>query len=141
SSGGNTLDGGAGADSMAGGGNNDTYVADDANDVITEASGAGTDTIKTTLNSYSLALIANVENLIFIGAGAFSGTGNALNNALTGSSANDSLDGGTGNDTLDGGAGDDSLAGGAGNDTYIVDAVADAVTEASGAGTDTTKTS
>ena len=33
----NVIDGGAGADAMTGGTGNDTYVVDDAGDVITEA--------------------------------------------------------------------------------------------------------
>ena len=57
------------------------------------------------LDAYTLG--ANVENLTFIGAGNFTGTGNALANAITG---------GAGNDTLNGLAGADTLAGGGGND-------------------------
>ena len=102
-----TLDGGAGADTMAGGAGNDTYYVDNVGDVVTEAAGAGTDTVNTTLNSYTLP--ANVENLTFIGTGNFSGTGNALNNTITGGAGNDTLDGGAGNDTLYGGAGQDSF--------------------------------
>src|SRR6185369_3486367 len=108
---------------------NDTYVVDDAGDVVNELSGGGTDTIATTLNAYSLAPLANLENLTFIGAGGFTGTGNALNNALTGGSDSDTLDGGGGNDTLDAGAGADSMIGGAGNDTFIVDDAGETVTE------------
>src|SRR5713226_4762054 len=102
-----TLDGGTGADRMAGGAGNDTYYVDNVGDVVTEAAGAGTDTVNTTLNSYTLP--ANVENLTFIGTGNFSGTGNALNNTITGGAGNDTLDGGAGNDTLYGGAGQDSF--------------------------------
>jgi Ca2+-binding RTX toxin-like protein len=134
-----TLDGGAGADTMAGGTGNDSYVVDDAGDTVTEASGAGTDTVKTTLNVYALG--ANVENLIFTGSGDFTGTGNTLANSMTGGIGNDSLTGSDGNDTLDGGAGNDALTGGLGNDTYVVDSAGDTVTEGSGAGTDTVKTS
>ena len=40
------LDGGAGADSMAGGADNDIYVVDDAGDVVNEAAGSsGTDRV------------------------------------------------------------------------------------------------
>ena len=123
------LDGGAGNDTMVGGTGNDTYVVDSLGDVVTEASGTGAagvqkslngsvlataqagsegvDEVRTTLSSYTLG--ANVENLVYIGSGNFSGTGNVLDNSITG---------GAGNDLLDGGAGNDILTGGAGNDTY-----------------------
>ncbi|MBB2701904.1 UNVERIFIED_ORG: Ca2+-binding RTX toxin-like protein, partial [Rhizobium esperanzae] len=126
-----TLDGGAGSDTLSGGAGNDIYVVDNIGDVVVEAAGAGTDTIKTVLNSYSLASLANVENLTFTGTGDFSGAGNAAVNVITG---------GAGNDILDGGAGADTLVGGAGNDIYIVDNTGDVVTEAASAGTDTIET-
>ncbi|WP_141397970.1 calcium-binding protein, partial [Rhizobium phaseoli] len=110
-----TLDGGAGADHLIGGVGDDTYIVDNAGDVVTENAGEGTDTIRTGLATYSLASLANVENLTYTGTAAFTGTGNASANVITGSS---------GNDTLDGGAGADTLSGGAGNDTYVVDDIA-----------------
>ncbi len=103
------LDGRAGADSMVGGTENDTYVVDNVGDIVVELASQGTDTIETTLASYSLAAIANVENLTFTGSGNFTGTGNTLANILVG---------GAGNDTLRGGAGSDTLTGGSGADTY-----------------------
>ncbi|MEZ2215111.1 calcium-binding protein, partial [Sinorhizobium sp. CB7] len=99
-----TLDGKAGADILIGGAGNDTYVVDSAGDVVTEAANAGTDLVRTALATYSIAALANVENLTFTGSGDFAGSGNALVNIITG---------GTGNDTLDGGAGADTLVGGA----------------------------
>ncbi len=123
---------------MAGGNGNDTYIVDTLGDVVTEAASAGTDTVQTSLSSYTLG--ANVENLTFIGSGNFVGTGNALGNTITGGAGNDTLHGGGGNDTLNGGAGTDTLSGGGGNDTYIVDNHGDVVTEAASAGTDTVKT-
>ncbi|WP_143540435.1 calcium-binding protein, partial [Rhizobium chutanense] len=133
-----TLNGGAGTDTLIGGTGNDTYIVDDAGDSITEAAAAGTDTVRTNLASYTLA--ANVENLTFAGTGAFTGTGNNLDNVITGGAAIDTLSGGAGNDTLDGGAGADTLIGGADDDTYIVDNAGDSVTEAAAAGTDTVRT-
>jgi serralysin len=108
------LNGGVGADAMAGGGGNDIYLVDNVGDVVTEAASAGTDTVQTTLASYTLG--ANVENLTFTGAANFTGTGNTLNNVITGGIGNDKLNGGGGNDTLKGGAGNDTLNGGTGND-------------------------
>ncbi len=55
---------------------------------------------------------------------------------IRGSTGDDELRGGVGDDTLDGGTGDDTLIGGAGDDIYLVDAIADVVQEAGGAGTD-----
>jgi Ca2+-binding RTX toxin-like protein len=124
-----TLDGGAGNDTLTGGTGNDSYVVDSTGDVLVENASAGTDTVRTTLASFTLAV--NFENLTFIGSGNFTGTGNAANNVLTGSAGNDTLDGGTGNDTL---------VGGTGNDLYLVDAAADVITEAASAGTDEVRT-
>ncbi len=119
------LDGGAGADQMAGGLGDDILIVDNAGDVVTEASGEGTDEVRTSL-AYTLG--ANLENLRLTGTGDVSGTGNALDNILRGNEAAnalsgldgaDNLYGNGGNDTLDGGTGDDRLFGGAGNDTLI----------------------
>jgi Ca2+-binding RTX toxin-like protein len=133
-----TLNGGAGNDRMIGGTGNDKYVVDSTGDVVVENPGAGTDTVSTTLNSYTLE--ANVENLTFTGAGNFSGTGNFLDNAITGGAGDDTLSGGNGNDRLDGGLGSDTLIGGAGDDTYITDG-ADTLTEGVNAGVDTVQSS
>jgi len=127
-----TLDGGTGADRMTGGAGNDIYVIDNLGDVVTEIANQGSDTIQTTLTSYSLARLATVENLAYIGGGNATLTGNALINALTGSS---------GNDTLNGGTGTDLMIGGAGNDTYIVDNVGDVITENEAGGNDSVQSS
>jgi len=138
------LDGGADADVMTGGAGNDTYVVDHVQDRISEGRGQGTDTVRTSLSTFTLG--DNFENLIFIGAGAFTGIGNALANAITGgvgddrlfgNAGDDTLNGGNGNDALDGGSGNDTLIGGAGNDSYTVDSAGDVVLEGTGRGTDT----
>jgi Ca2+-binding RTX toxin-like protein len=111
-SGNNTLDGSAGADTMVGGAGNDTYVVDNTSDVVTEASGAGTDTVNSSV-SYTIS-DADVENLTLTGSSAINATGNASANTLTGNSGANTLDGGAGNDYLVGSAGNDTLTGGTG---------------------------
>ncbi len=133
-----TLDGGAGADQMFGGAGNDTYTIDNAGDVVTELSGQGTDTVK---SSISYILGSNVENLTLTGSAALQGTGNTGTNTLTGNSGANVLYGLAGTDTLDGGTGADQLFGGTGNDIYVVDNVGDVVNELAGEGTDTVKSS
>ncbi|MBY5403439.1 M10 family metallopeptidase [Rhizobium leguminosarum] len=134
------LNGAAGADTLIGGTGNDTYSVDNAADVVTESANEGTDTVRTSqLASYTLA--DNVENLAYTGTGAFTGTGNGLDNTITGGAAADTLSGGAGNDWLNGAAGADTLIGGTGNDTYSVDNAADVVTENANEGTDTVRTS
>lgn len=108
------LDGGAGADRMVGGAGNDTYIVDAAADVVVEVAGGGTDTVQTSLASYTLG--GNVENLTYTGVGNFAGSGNGLNNVITAGVGNDTLNGGGGNDILNGNSGNDTLNGDAGND-------------------------
>ncbi|MDC7747220.1 calcium-binding protein, partial [Rhizobium binxianense] len=124
-----TLNGGAGADTLIGGAGSDIYIVDNAGDSVAEAADGGSDTVRTTLASYTLG--SDVENLTYLGTGTFAGTGNALANTISGAA---------GADILDGKAGADSLIGGAGNDTYIVDDLADVVTEGLNAGTDLIRT-
>ena len=129
------LDGGTGNDIMIGGKGDDTYVVDSIGDQIIEFANEGSDTVRTTLASYTIA--STLENLAFVGSGPFTGNGNARANVVTGGGANDilhgaggsdrlngangrdNLSGDDGNDTLDGGSGRDKLAGGNGNDTLF----------------------
>jgi Ca2+-binding RTX toxin-like protein len=77
----------------------------EANDTVIEGAGEGIDTVQTSRAAYTLK--ANFENLVFTGAGGFTGRGNALDNTIGG---------GAGDDSLSGGAGDDILVGGGGTD-------------------------
>lgn len=129
-----TLEGGAGTDSLVGNAGDDTYVIDSSLDVINETANEGTDTV---ISSIAYVLGANLENLTLIGSAALNGSGNELANVLIGNAGVNSLSGGTGNDTLSGGAGIDTLVGGTGNDNYLVDGLADVITENANAGTDT----
>ncbi|ABC89539.1 rhizobiocin/RTX toxin and hemolysin-type calcium binding protein [Rhizobium etli CFN 42] len=134
------LDGKAGADTLIGGAGDDQYTVDSLNDVVIEAAGGGVDTIWTDLNTYSLAGIANIENLSFSGGGNSTGTGNSLDNIIKGGTGNDTLSGGVGNDTLIGGLGTDTLIGGTGNDTYVVGDNGDTIIENVDEGIDTVQT-
>jgi serralysin len=132
----NTLNGGAGADTMIGGSGDDVYLVDNAGDVVTEASSSGDDTVRVSIvgtGSYSLG--ANLENALLTNTLAFSLVGNALDNQLTGNAAINTLTGDDGDDTLDGGKGADILNGGDGDDMYIVDTLADTITDSSGTDT------
>jgi Ca2+-binding RTX toxin-like protein len=145
----NSLSGGGGIDTLIGGLGDDVYIVDSTNDTISEDVASGIDTIQSSV-SFSLATMANLENLTLTGVAAINGTGNADDNVITGNGAsnslnggdgNDTLNGGAGNDTLDGGAGNNSLIGGTGNDTYIVDSSLDVIVEAVASGTDTVRSS
>ena len=120
----NTLDGRAGADRMAGGLGDDTYIVDNTLDRITELTNSGTDEVN---SSVSLSLQANVENLTLTGSSNINATGNALGNILTGNSGANLVDGKTGADTM---------IGGGDNDTYIVDNIGDVIIEDENEGTD-----
>lgn len=100
-----TLTGLGGADRMIGGDGDDTYFVTDAGDVVVEGDGGGIDTVFTTLSSHTLE--AFVEDLAYRGRGAFTGSGNPLDNVLKGGGGNDVLSGGRGGDHLIGGLGRD----------------------------------
>jgi Ca2+-binding RTX toxin-like protein len=104
-----------GNDTLSGGLGDDQFVIDSLTDVIKEYFAEGIDTIWSQIG-YSLAAIANVENLSLIGSAAVKGTGNGLKNTLQGNSAANTLNGGSGNDKLIGMDGNDKLIGGIGND-------------------------
>ena len=80
---------------------------DDAGDLVVELTGDGTDTVYSTLASYTLT--ANVERGVINTGAAADLTGNALANTLTAGAGDNVLDGAGGNDTLTGGAGADTF--------------------------------
>jgi Ca2+-binding RTX toxin-like protein len=111
-----------GFDTFRGGLGDDTYGVYSSNTLVIEDTGAGHDSVWTSLN---YTLTANVEDLYLVENAA--GTGNAENNVIAGYGAgnntiyglggDDTIAGGEGNDYLNGGDGNDSLTGDVGNDT------------------------
>ncbi len=138
---GETLDGGAGNDIISDGGVNkgapitliggtgdDTFLVNNANDVILENPGEGNDTIIVAAGvTYKLSDAPNVEVLIQLGSSSGS---------LTGGPGNDTLTGTNGNNLINGGAGADTMIGLNGNDTYLVDNIGDTIVEQPGQGVD-----
>lgn len=106
-----TLNTSDGSDILIGGTGDDTYLVDDASEVIVEAVEGGIDMVISSAAIYTLA--DNIENLTFLdGDAIFYGTGNSLNNIITASSTNNVLDGLAGDDMLIGQTGYDTLTGG-----------------------------
>ena len=110
-----TLDGGTGRNSLYGGQDNDRYLVNGIDDTVIEYPNEGSDTVISSIKSYTLT--PNVENLVLSGSIAITGIGNGSNNVLTGNEAANELSGQDGDDTINGGRGNDSLDGGAGSDT------------------------
>ncbi len=108
------LNGNAGSDTMIGGTGNDTYYVDIADDIVTEASDEGIDTV---FSFVDWTLGANLENLTLTSSANLNGTGNELDNLLNGNNGNNTLVGNAGADTLTGGRGNDTLF--LGNDNSI----------------------
>jgi len=133
-----SINGGAGADIMYGGLGNDTYIVDNAGDIVVENAAEGIDLVQSTV-TYTLG--ANVENLLLTGSALVNGTGNELDNTLTGNAANNALYGLDGNDTLNGARGADTMVGGLGNDYMYVDNTGDVVVENANEGIDTVSSS
>lgn len=146
----NIIDGGAGADSMVGGGGADRYYVDNAGDTVTESGGGGADVVYASA-SWTLGAGSEVEQIRanYLAGPGVSLTGNELAQIIIGGASGDILDGSggadvllgmAGNDTLRGGTGAlNQLQGGLGDDLYILDAN-DTVVEFAGEGVDTIET-
>ena len=104
------LNGGAGADTLIGGDGNDTYVVDNAGDVVDESTGSGTDLVQAAASFDLSQSLGNVENLTLTGTAAVNGTGNGLANTIIGNSGANIIEGKGGADILDGGAGLDTVS-------------------------------
>ncbi|URK88363.1 hypothetical protein LP421_14000 [Rhizobium sp. RCAM05350] len=91
-------------------------MVSDATIKLSEASGGGTDLVKTTV---SFTLGDYFENLTLNGTAAITGTGNALANQLHGNSGKNVIDGKAGNDMIWGHGGADILTGGTGADQFV----------------------
>ncbi|HEX6733744.1 MAG TPA: calcium-binding protein, partial [Azonexus sp.] len=135
----NLLDGGLGADTLIGGGGDDTYVVDlvrngltatvKLEDLVTEALTAGSDSLVLRLRDGLDYTFAGLATTLVLGANldlldarqtgslALNLSGNALANTLFGNDAANTLDGLAGADRLVGGDGNDKLLGGTGNDS------------------------
>lgn len=113
----NFIDGGLGGDTMIGGPGNDRYFVENPNDVVVESAGQGRDRIYTTLPTFSLEQLPQVEELV-------------------GDAGDQMLFGNSGNNTMIPWLGSDTLFGGAGDDIYRIDSLNHSVVELAGEGND-----
>ena len=119
----NMLNGGGGADAMAGLAGNDSYVVDNPGDVVFEIPGEGIDTLWTSVNR---GLDNDFEAIVLFGAATDAGgngqdnivSGNERDNNLYGIGGVDSLYGHDGSDRLFGEDDNDYMTGGEGTDAY-----------------------
>jgi hypothetical protein len=141
-----SLSGGGGKDVLRGLGGADQIFGDAGNDQL--FGGRASDLLDGGLGGDILDG-GEASDTLLGGAGAdklFGGedgdllTGGDDNDRLDGGAGADTLQGGAGNDQLDGGTGADDASGGAGNDVYIVDSLADLITEAAAEGYDIVRT-
>lgn len=117
-----TIDGGAGNDTVNSGSGSDSVVGGAGNDVIN--SGTGNDTVDAGTGNDSVlggagndSIVAGDGNdTVDSGTGNDTVTGGTGNDSIVAGDGNDSVDAGDGNDTVTGGTGNDSIAGGTGND-------------------------
>jgi VCBS repeat-containing protein len=125
----NGLNGMGGTDLFHGGGGNDYYVVDSADDQVFENGGEGYDIVFATV-SYALQAGQEVESL-----GAYD-QASTLALDLTGNEFDNRIVGNAGSNGLNGMGGADQMFGLGGNDFYVVDNAGDQVFELPGDGYD-----
>lgn len=139
-----TLIGSALADSILGGGGNDTIVGFTSGDSVD--GGAGLNTLNVSGSQLSAATDGQLNNIQIVQVSTtaaatidlssqsegFSIIGNTGKDTITGGAGADSINGGAGNDSINGGGGNDSIIGGAGVDTLTGGAGSDNFAFASG---------
>jgi len=123
------LDGGSGNDTLIGGVGNDTYHVRDLADVVREAAGGGTDSVRSYVTAYTLPSF--VEYARIVATGAANLTGNELNNVLHAGVGDNVLNGGDGIDTVS------YAAGTTGNSGVTVSLAVSAAQDTGGSGSDT----
>ena len=133
-SGDDVLSGQVGHDTLYGGVGDDLYIVYDADAVIVENDGEGTDDTVDTYVTYTLS--DHVENMQLDGSDNIDGTGNSGDNYIADNFGDNVLTGGDGDDTLDSLYGTDTLIGGLGDDTYYLADATTIVQENVGEGTD-----
>ena len=92
-----TLIAGAGLATLIGGRGNTIFVVNSTSDVVQDAISTFSDTVQASVN---YGLVTNVNNLVFTGTSALSGTANGASDTLTSNVGVDTLVGGAGNDTF-----------------------------------------
>ena len=105
----NVLNGGPGSDFLQGLGGNDTYFVDNSSDTVREATGGGTDNVRTSA-SFTLDATDAVEVLQTRNAAAITAinlSGNQFANTIIGNAGSNVIDGSLGHDKLFGGGGND----------------------------------
>ncbi len=116
-----TLDGrssAAEADSLYGGVGNDSYIVDNAGDIIFEDANAGYDNAFVGISGGGYYMFSNLEGAtIFDNSGTTFVVGNALNNSISGANGGELILGGAGDDQIYGNLGNDTLFGESGIDS------------------------